>query len=120
MEVNILLSIAFALGNSGAGAGAAQGNPFGPFMMLAIIFGIFYFLLIRPQQKKAKLHKEMLQNIKRGEYIITTGGLHGRIHAITDDVLTIEIADNVKVRVSRGHIWGISTPEGKVKKEGTG
>ena len=87
-----------------AGGGAAQGNPIMAFMPLIILFVIFYFLLIRPQQKKAKEHKEMLGNLKKGDRVITGGGLYGRIVAASEEVLTIEIADNVQVKMNRNYI----------------
>jgi preprotein translocase subunit YajC len=68
---------------------------------LAVLFVVFYFLLIRPQQKKAKDHRQMLSQIEKGDAIITTGGIHGRIAAVSEDSLTVEIADNVRVKVSK-------------------
>lgn len=85
-----------------AGSGFAQG--FIGLFPLILIFLIFYFLLIRPQQKKAKEHKEMLASIKKGDEVVTSGGLHGRVIGITDDIITLEIANNVRVKVSREYI----------------
>ena len=65
---------------------------------------VFYFLLIRPQQRKAKEHQQFLNNLKKGERVVTNGGLHGRITGLTDAVVTLEIADGVKVKVNRGSI----------------
>ena len=75
-----------------------------PLLMMLSIFVIFYFLLIRPQQKKAKEHKQFLENLKRGDRIITAGGLVGDIIAITDQTLTMEIADKVRVEVGRPYV----------------
>jgi preprotein translocase subunit YajC len=69
--------------------------------------GIFYFLLIRPQQKKQKDHKAMLESLQRGDVIITTGGLQGKITGLTETVATVEIAANVRVKVQRGYIAGV-------------
>ena len=77
------------------------------FVMVAI-FAIFYFLLIRPQQKKQKETKAMLENLAHGDMVITAGGLHGKIAAITEQVVTLEVADKVKVKVSRAHISTIT------------
>ncbi len=77
-----------------------------------LIFGVFYLLLIRPQQKKAKEHKTVLENLKKGDAVITQGGLLGKITALSDQILTLEIADKVQVRVSRAHIAGLA-PSGK-------
>lgn len=85
-----------------ASSGFAQG--FIGLFPLILIFLIFYFLLIRPQQKKAKEHREMLSAIKKGDEVITSGGIHGKIVGIADNVITLEIANNVRVKVSREYI----------------
>ena len=94
--------------NSGIGA---QIIPF------ILIFVIFYFFLIRPQHKKAKEHKTMVENLKRGDKIITTGGIVGRIEKIIDnEKVEVEIADNVKVEVFRSTgVQGLLTTQ-EVKK----
>ena len=71
--------------------------------MLAIV-AVFYFVLIRPQQKRAKEHREMLDNLKKGDTVVTTGGLIGRISGMTDSIVTLEVAEKIRVRVVRGHI----------------
>lgn len=74
-------------------------------MMLAIIFAIMYFLLIRPQQKKLKEHQAMIEGLRRGDQVITQGGLIGKVTKVRDDgELEVEIADGVKVRVVKGTI----------------
>uniref|UniRef100_A0A7V6DPK5 Sec translocon accessory complex subunit YajC n=1 Tax=Desulfobacca acetoxidans TaxID=60893 RepID=A0A7V6DPK5_9BACT len=79
-----------------------------PLLMMLSIFVIFYFLLIRPQQKKAKEHKAFLENLKRGDRIITAGGLVGEIISIADQSLIVEIADKVRVEVGRGYVAGFA------------
>ena len=76
------------------------------FVPLILIFVVFYFLLIRPQQKKAKEHQNYLANLKKGEKVVTTGGIHGQIAGLTDTVVTLEIAENVRIKVNRGAIAG--------------
>ena len=72
---------------------------------LVLIFVVFYFLLIRPQQKKAKVHREMLGNLRRGDRIVTNGGLVGNVTRVPNDTeLIVEIADGVKVRIMRAMI----------------
>ncbi len=93
------VAIAFAEGGGGKGPGGIMS-----IAPLIVLFVIFYFLLIRPQQKKAKQHKEMLSQVGQGDNIITTGGIHARVTAIDDDTLTVEIANNVKVKVSRSAV----------------
>lgn len=96
-----MVSIAYA-----ANGATAQGGGFAAFVPLILIFVVFYFLLIRPQQKKAKDHQVFLGNLKKGDKIVTSGGLHGEITGLTDKVVTLEIADNVRVKISRQYILG--------------
>lgn len=91
----------------GEGAGGLGGLLSGPIPMLVLMFVIFYFLLIRPQQKKAKAHKAMLANIHKGDKILTNGGIYGRVTGLDDQTLTLEIAPQVRIKVSRGHIAGV-------------
>lgn len=76
-------------------------------MPLIAMFAIFYFLLIRPQQKKAKAHKQLLASLKKGDKVVSSGGLHGVITGLTDDTVTMEIAPKVRVKVSRGSVSGV-------------
>ena len=87
----------------GAGGGALDG--LGGLLPLVLIFVVFYFLLIRPQQKKAKAHREVLATLRRGDRVVTNGGLIGTITRVpNDNELIIEVAEGVKVRVMRGMI----------------
>lgn len=98
-------SIAYAMapiGGDGAGSG------FTTFIPLILMFGIFYFLLIRPQQQKAKKMREILSNLKKDDMVVTSGGIHGKITGLTDTIVTLEIAPNVRIKVSRGQIAGTS------------
>ena len=94
-------------------AGAAQPGLFESMLPLVLIFGVFYFLLIRPQQKKQKAHKATLNAIRRGDRIVTGGGILGTVvKVINDGELKVEIADGVKVRVDRGLVSAvIAKPE---------
>ena len=103
-----MTGIAYAMGAGGAGAGKAPGGDMSFIIVMAAIFAIFYFLLIRPQQKKQKETKAMLSNITHGDMIVTAGGLHGKITAITEQVVTLEVADKVKVKISRAYISGVT------------
>ena len=88
-------------------AGAAAGGmaAFGQFLPLILIFVIMYFLLIRPQQKRAKEHKAMVETLRRGDQVVTQGGIIGKVsHVREDGELEIEIAPNVKVRVIKSTI----------------
>ncbi len=95
-------NIAYAMGQSGsAGQG---GGGFTAFVPLILMFVIFYFLLIRPQQKKTKEHREMISNLRKGDRIITSGGIHGRITGVSDTTLTVEISDKVRVKINKGSV----------------
>ena len=73
---------------------------FGTFLPLILIFVVFYFLLIRPQQRKVKQHKEMLSNLKRGDKIVTSGGIIGTINKVADNrELSLEVAENVEIKI---------------------
>jgi preprotein translocase subunit YajC len=99
-----LTSIAYAMGQGGGNAAQGAAGGFASFIPLILMFVIFYFLLIRPQQKKSKEHREMLNTLKKGDRIVTSGGLHGRITAVSEAVLTVEIADKVRVKLNRGNV----------------
>ena len=101
-------NIAYAMGPGGAGG--EGGGGFSTFIPLILMFVIFYFLLIRPQQKKTKEHRQMVSNLKKGDRIITSGGLHGRITGLSDATLTVEIADKVRVKVARGNVGALNQP----------
>lgn len=87
------------------GPGAAGGpGPIVSLMPIAAMFVVLYFLLIRPQQKRTREHDTMVENLKRNDEIVTTGGLYGRVQTIADKVLTVEIAPNVRVRIDRAQV----------------
>ena len=99
--------LAYAMGGLGKGEGGEAGG-FGAFLPLILMFAIFYFLLIRPQQKKAKAHKQLLASLKKGDRVVSSGGLYGVVTGLTDDVVTMEIAPKVRVKVSRASISGVA------------
>ncbi|CAM8641038.1 MAG: preprotein translocase subunit YajC [Pseudomonadota bacterium] len=85
-----------------AGAAGGAGAALGSFLPLILIFAIMYFLLIRPQQKKVKELKAMIEALRKGDQVLTQGGIIGKIHRVGDDgVLDIEIAEGVKVKVMK-------------------
>lgn len=111
----MLISPAYA---QAAGAAAGPGL-FESLMPLLLIFVVFYFLLIRPQQKKMKQHKEMLNTIRRGDKVVTGGGIIGTVtKVVSDGELQVEIADGVKVRVDRSMVSGLlAKPEAADKAD---
>jgi len=97
-----MVTEAFAMaGPQGAQQG---GNPYSGMIMLVLMFAVFYFLLIRPQQKRAKQHKALIDALKVGDSVVTAGGIHGKVAAVTDSVITLEIATGVKIRVNRSSV----------------
>ena len=91
---------------------------FGTFLPLILIFAVFYFLLIRPQQRKVKQHKEMLSNLKRGDKIITSGGIICTVNRVADNrELTVEISDNVEIKIAPGMVADLYTMPQVQKKE---
>ena len=96
-----MTDIAYAMAGAGQGG---QGGGFSAIVPLILMFAIFYFLLIRPQQKKAKEHREMVNNLKKGDRVITSGGIHGRVTSLDEGTVMVEIADKVKIKVLRGNI----------------
>lgn len=101
-----MTGIAYALGQGGAAGGSGGG--LSAFLPLILMFAIFYFLLIRPQQKKTKQHREMINSLKKGDRIITSGGIHGRITGASETTLTVEIAEKVRVKVNRGNVMALT------------
>lgn len=99
------VGVAHAMGTMGQGGGdGSMSNQFAAFVPLILMVAIFYFLLIRPQQKKQKDHRQMLSNLQKGDVIVTQGGLQGKITGLTETVATLEIAEKVRVKVQRGYI----------------
>ena len=102
----------------GAGGLAGLLNPGNPMFLMIAMLAIFYFLLIRPQQKRQKEQKQMLANLQKGDTIFTAGGLRGKITGLDENVLTIEIADRVRVKINRSAVGGlISKGEAAPEKE---
>ncbi len=104
-----MVDCAYAM--AGASGDAAGGGGLLTILPLILMFGIFYVLLIRPQQKKAKEHRTFLENLKRGDKVVTAGGLYGEITGMTDQTITLEVADKIRVRVGRGYIAALAPKE---------
>ena len=100
-----------------APAGGLQdflGGPSGMFVPLIGMMVIFYFLVMRPQQKRAKEHQAMLAKLGVGDEVVTGGGIVGKIHEISDTFVTLEVADNVRIKVQRGQVTSL-VPKGTYK-----
>ena len=90
-------------------AGGAGGSDFlVQLFPLVLIFIVFYFLLIRPQQKQASKQRDFIKNLKVGDRVVTSGGLHGEVKGLTETTITLEIADKVRVKVTRSAVSGSS------------
>ena len=113
-----LLDFVIAPAHAQAAGQAAPGGLFGGGLlgmlpMIAII-GVMYFLMIRPQMKRAKEHKAMLEKLSRGDEVLTNGGIAGIVVDLGDNFITVEIADNVRIRVQKGAIGNV-LPKGTLK-----
>lgn len=106
--MNVMASVAWAQATGGGGGGGSLLLSLVPFLL---IFVIFYFLLILPQQKRQKQLREMLAALKKGDKVVTSGGLWGTVSNIGKQTVTLQIADNTKVKVQREHITRLRTEE---------
>jgi len=99
--MDFLVSTAYAMGQAPGGGMGGQASILSTLAPLVVIFAIFYFLMIRPQQKQQKKVKEMLAAIRKGDKVVTRGGMHGTVYGIADNVVTLEVAENIKLKFSR-------------------
>lgn len=106
------MDIAYAMGTAGGGAASGGGGGLlgTPLLPIILMLGIMWFFLIRPQQKKQKEHRALIDNLKKGDRIVTSGGLIGKVTGVSDATLTVEIADRVRVKVNRGSVAGLAQP----------
>ena len=95
-------------GSAGGGQGAES------LIFMAVIFAVFYFMLIRPQAKRAKEHKKMAAGLQKGDEVVTSGGILGKITQAGDDYVSLQIADNVEIKVQRTAV-GMLLPKGSMK-----
>ena len=105
-----MFGVAFAMGGAPGGAPGAAGGGMAAFQQiipLVFMFAIFYFLLIRPQQKKAKEHKALLDALKKGDNVVTAGGVHGKVTAVDDSIVSLEIAAGVNIKITKSYIAAV-------------
>jgi len=100
------------MGGNPQAPGAQGGGDWSFIIMMMVIFAIFYFLMIRPQQKKQKELKEMMDNLAYGDTVITTGGIHGKVTGLAENVITLEIADKVRIKIARSAIGAVLQKSG--------
>lgn len=106
----MFIETAFAMGAPGD-AGAQGGGGFSGIIMMLVIFAIFYFLLIRPQQKKMKDHKKMVEELKKGDRIVTAGGIYGTVEGSTQQTVTVKIAEGTKVKITKSSVAAVVKEE---------
>lgn len=111
--MHFLINNAWAA-TGGGGGGAHHGNPILQFLPLIVLLVLFYFLLIRPQMKRAKETRQMISSLSKGDEVVTSGGVAGRIIEVGENFLEIEIADGVTVKVQRQSVSSV-LPKGTLK-----
>jgi preprotein translocase subunit YajC len=97
--------------------GVSGPSPVMTILPFILIFIIMYFLVIRPQQRKSKEHQEMLNKLKKNDEVMTAGGIYGKVVSLADNVVTLEVAPNVRIRVHRPQISTVVTGERAAAKE---
>ncbi|WP_455218188.1 preprotein translocase subunit YajC [Kaarinaea lacus] len=100
----------------GAAAAGQQGGSLAGMLPLVLIMVLFYFMLIRPQTKRAKEHKNMVSALAKGDEIVTNGGLLGRVNEVSDSFLTVEIAEGIQVKIQKQSVATL-VPKGTYKSE---
>ena len=104
----------FFISDALAQGGGAGGSPFPSLIMLLVLFGLFYVLLIRPQQKRQKEHREMTTKLAKGDEVVTQGGILGRITKVSDAFVTVEVSEGTEILVQRAAVATLM-PKGTIK-----
>ena len=91
--------------------GEGGGSPWSGIWMIALIFVIFYFLLIRPQQKKQKEHQNLLESLRKGDRVVTSGGIYGTVVGVKENIVVLKIAENVKIEIAKSAVSAIVSRE---------
>jgi preprotein translocase subunit YajC len=112
--LDLLVSPAFAQATGQPAPGGLFGGGLSGLMFPIILIGVMYFLMIRPQMKRAKEHRAMVEKLAVGDEVITNGGIAGTVREIGDSFITVEIADNVRVRLQKGAVGNV-LPRGTLK-----
>ena len=100
---------AYAMGAAGSSGGSS--NAIGALLPFVLMFAVLYLLILRPQMKKQKAQQRMIDELEKGDQIVTSGGLHGVIQNVKDDILVVKVADNVKVEISRAAVSRVKNKE---------
>jgi len=103
----LLIALIFTGGcDLGAAPGGEGGGSYTPIIFLVLLFGVFYFLLIRPQRRRQKEHQQMVEELKRGDRVITAGGIYGQIESIGEDSVVLKVESGTTIRVARASVAG--------------
>lgn len=94
-----------------AAEGEKSGSPWSGIWMIALIFIIFYFLLIRPQQKKQKEHQKLLESLSKGDRVVTSGGIYGTVIGVKENIVVLKIAEDVKIEVAKSAVTAVVAKE---------
>ena len=89
------------------GEGQGSGNPFMSLVPFLLVIVIFYFLLIRPQQKRQKDHRKLVESLTKGDKVVTSGGIHGTVVGVKEDIVVVKVAENVKLEISKGSVAAV-------------
>lgn len=111
MLLSFFVEPAWAMGDPGGGSGG--GNPVAQLLPFILMFVVLYFLILRPQIKKQKDQQKMIDGLEKGDKIVTSGGIHGVITNLKDDVITVKIAENVRVDMSRAAVSRVRNDDDK-------
>jgi preprotein translocase subunit YajC len=111
-----MLFITDAFAQTAGGTGDVTGNIFIQFLPIILIFVIMYFLILRPQQVKQRQHREMVANLRRGDTVVTSGGLIGKVAKVDENELQVEIAEGIRVRMVRGMVAEVRAKGEPVKE----
>jgi preprotein translocase subunit YajC len=102
----LLISLVALLGGCIPPEGEAEGFDWTILIFIALIFGVFYFLMIRPQRKRQKEHDELMVELQKGDRVITAGGIHGVVESLSDDSVVLKIESGATIRIARGSVAG--------------
>lgn len=103
----------FLISTAYAQNAAPQGSPFGFLLPMLVIFGAFYFLLIRPQQKKQKAHGELIAALSTGDEVLTIGGMLGKVTSVSEHYASIQLAENVEIKIQKSSVSAV-VPKGTI------
>ncbi len=112
---SLLALLATAMASPAFAAPAAPAGPGGvELIMLVVMMVVFYFFLIRPQQKRAKEHKNLVQSLSKGDEVVTSGGILGKVAKVTDDFVVVEISNNLEIKLQKSSVQA-TLPKGTIK-----